>query len=272
MHMRTAVSNPWIRLYREALHDPKIVTLGDRQHRAWHNALLIADDTGKLPSMRDIAVHMRVTVTEAEQLICDLVEAELIDAEMQKGGGFAYRMHSWEKRQYVSDSSTERVRKHRARKQRATAVKRFSNGDVAPPDTDAESETDTELPPTKSENTSLPPEQEAARESGKVHFYLSRVGSRRVGGEPSAHAKLEAARVLNVADVEPLVDRYRRWPESKSARDPDALFVASAPKLFQNASKAVREACKPIEQPMPEALRPVVASQQLTALLAGRRR
>ena len=38
------MSNQWIRLYREALHDPKIVTLSDRQHRVWVNFLLMADD------------------------------------------------------------------------------------------------------------------------------------------------------------------------------------------------------------------------------------
>ncbi len=142
--------NPWIRLYRESLHDPKIVTLSDRQHRAWHNCLLIADDTGKLPPIRDIASDMRVSITDAEQILIDLVEAELIDAEMLDGAR-TYRLHGWAKRQYVSDSSTERSRKHRAKKP-ATAMQRCSDATVTPPDTDSESETDTEravtpLPP-----------------------------------------------------------------------------------------------------------------------------
>jgi len=91
-----AGKNPWIRLYRESLHDPKIVVLSDRQHRAWHNCLLIADDTGTLPAIRDIAVHMRMSVTDAEQMLVDLVEAELIDAAMLSGSR-TYRMHGWAK-------------------------------------------------------------------------------------------------------------------------------------------------------------------------------
>lgn len=140
--MSNAKSKPWIRLYRESLHDPKIVSLTDRQHRAWHNLLLIADDNGKLPSMRDIAVHLRMSAQDAEQLVCDLVEAELIDTDVLNGSR-AYEIHGWASRQFTSDSSTERVRKHRE-----TRMKRFNeterNVTVTPPDTESDTETETE--------------------------------------------------------------------------------------------------------------------------------
>lgn len=112
--------NPWIRLYREALHDPKIVTLSDRQHRAWHNCLLIADDTGYLPAMRDIAVHLRMSAQDAEQLIAELIDAELIDPAVVNGVR-TYRLHGWEKRQYTSDSSAGRMQRYRS-KRRASGL------------------------------------------------------------------------------------------------------------------------------------------------------
>lgn len=136
--------NPWIRLYREALHDPKLVTLPDRQYRAWVNCLLIADDTGLLPSRRDIAVHMRASVVDVDQLLCDLVEAGLLDADSMSGPTTTYRLHGWSKRQYVSDNSSHRVRKHREKKAKQecngdeTLQKRSCN--VIEPDTDTESE------------------------------------------------------------------------------------------------------------------------------------
>lgn len=134
------MSNPWIRLYRESLHDPKIVSLSDRVHRAWHNLLLIADDDGVLPSMRDIAVHLRMTAPEAEQAICDLIEAELVDVAMLDGVR-KLSMHGWAKRQFRSDSSTERSRKFRE-KSNATLQKRECNVAATPPESESEPETE----------------------------------------------------------------------------------------------------------------------------------
>lgn len=150
---KSKAKQPWLRLYREALHSPKIVSLTDRQHRAWHNCLLISDSNGALPAMRDIAVHMRMTTTEAEQLICDLVEAGLVDPVMD-GSRTSYVMHDWKDHQPTSDSSTERVQKHRLKDRNVTVtdVKRSSN--VIESESDTESET---------ENKFLPSEQEAPR-------------------------------------------------------------------------------------------------------------
>lgn len=243
--------NPWIRLYRESLHDPKIVTLNDRQHRAWHNCLLMANDDGVLPPLRDIHVHMRTTPAEAEQLICELVEAELVDVEMLKGAR-TYSMHGWSKRQYLTDSSAERTRKYRAKKKAVTSRGSHGDGDVTPPDTeadtDSEAETDSDQPTRESENLQLPPSSEDLK-----NFDLSGVGLGRVEQDPSPDAQREAARLLNVTDVEPLIPRFRRWqhkqPPDKRAKDVDALFVATAAKLFANAPEAIQRACVPIIEP-----------------------
>ncbi len=136
--------NAWIRLYREALHDPKIVSLTDRQHRAWINCLMMADDDGFLPAMRDVACHMRSTTSEAEQLITDLVEVGLVDPEVTNGPA-KFRLHGWQRRQYKSDTSTQRVRKFRDKDEGngdETFLKRRRNVEVTPPepDTDTDSE------------------------------------------------------------------------------------------------------------------------------------
>lgn len=243
--------NPWIRLYRESLHDPKIVTLSDRQHRAWHNCLLITDDAGRLPPMRDIAVHMRVTVTEAEQLICELVEAELIDVEMLKGAR-VFTMHGWSARQYVSDSSTGRVKKFRERKRDETAMKRFSNADVTPPDPDPDSETDLNYP------SSL----DAARES-EVQKLKDGLGLGR-GGSVSVDARRAVCAQLAIGNADPLVALYDSWPPSGKARDPDALFKTTAEGFYRDAPPDVRKACLPLDaEPPPAPLPPVQASPSI---------
>lgn len=122
--------NPWIRLYRASLHDPKIVCLSDRVFRAWHNCLLIANDDGLLPSLRDISVHMRCTQTEAEQSINDLVEAQLVDPIVSPGQPIAFRMHDWEKWQRKWDvDRTNAERQKRARRKKKTAGKIDRNGE-----------------------------------------------------------------------------------------------------------------------------------------------
>lgn len=143
------MSNQWIRLYREALHDPKIVTLSDRQHRAWFNMLLMADDDGYLPHLRDIICHLRATSSDAVQLLNELVECGLVDVirDVAKGGAAPrFRMHGWEARQYRSDNSTERVKKHRAKTRNAneTFQKRAADVAVTPPEPETDTETDSE--------------------------------------------------------------------------------------------------------------------------------
>lgn len=138
---------PWLRLYRSSLHNPKIVTLSDRQHRAWHNCLLISDNNGVLPSPRDIATHMRMTMTEAEQLICELVEAGLIDPVMA-GSRHSYVLHDWTDHQHPSDHSSSRMKNLRARRRDGvvTARDRHGDGSVLKSDvTDTDTDTDSEV-------------------------------------------------------------------------------------------------------------------------------
>lgn len=207
------MSNPWIRLYRESLHDPKIVTLSDRQHRAWHNLLLIADDAGMLPPMRNVASHMRVSITEATQLVAELIEAELVDVEAIDGPS-VYRLHGWSKRQYVSDSSTERSRKFRAKSrcnEDATLQKRPCN--VA--------ETAAQRPQTsesESESKSSLLEQEAPREAERKAEakFFSKFEKGKGGSRSVVEAKAEGLGV-------PVADLRHRTHMAKP-RNPDAYF------------------------------------------------
>lgn len=124
------MSQPWIRLYRSSLHNPKLVCLPDRVFRAWHNCLLIADDDGTLPSMRDISVHMRCTATEAEQLVAELVEAHLVDPIVSASHPVSFRMHGWGKWQRKWDCDpTNAERQKRARQKKRAARKSDRNGE-----------------------------------------------------------------------------------------------------------------------------------------------
>lgn len=99
----------WFRFYSEALDDPKVQRLPPHLFKAWVNMLCLASsNNGKLPSVDDIAFRLRLSVQDAEQQVTELVLAGLLDVTLH-----GTEPHNWNRRQFVSDSSTERVRKHR---------------------------------------------------------------------------------------------------------------------------------------------------------------
>lgn len=105
----------WFRFYAEALDDPKVQRLSPHLFKAWVNLLCVAaHDNGALPSNDDIAFRLRLSCQDAESITSDLTLAGLID--ITPNGGRV--MHNWAGRQYASDSSAERVRKHREKKKK----------------------------------------------------------------------------------------------------------------------------------------------------------
>lgn len=99
----------WFRFYDDTVNDPKIIELPDDLFRAWVNLLCIAaKNDGVLPEMKHVAVVLRVKPNKAAALVTRLVAAGLMD---NHGGVFA--PHNWQGRQFKSDDSGPRVKKHR---------------------------------------------------------------------------------------------------------------------------------------------------------------
>ncbi|WP_316205766.1 hypothetical protein [Bradyrhizobium sp. SZCCHNS1012] len=116
-------AKPWFRYYVEALDDPKVQRLPDDQFKAWVNLLCVAGkNDGKIPSLADAAYGLRMAEAKAGQYIAKLAAAGLLDKD--PCGYFV--PHNWDERQYRADHSTERVRKHRAKKAAAAAASTVS--------------------------------------------------------------------------------------------------------------------------------------------------
>lgn len=118
-------SMPWFRFYSEALHDrkitkaaqdaglPRLVVFG-----AWAAILSLASESphrGKLLvtllerfTETDIADELCFSETDVTKLLAAFVKYEML---YQENG--VYCVTNWEKRQFDSDISTDRVRKHR---------------------------------------------------------------------------------------------------------------------------------------------------------------
>lgn len=131
----------WLRLYREALHDPKLLALTDSEHRLWFSLLCLADsETGILPPLETIAISLRLDVNGLRTVVERLANATLIDTLNGGPNGYRYAMHGWRTRQFKSDTSTERV-------------KRFRNARRNVSETPSETETETEVRESSSRGT-----------------------------------------------------------------------------------------------------------------------
>ena len=101
--------NHWFRIYTSVLDDPKVQKLPAETFQGWVNLLCLAKEhSGVLPSVDDIAFRLRMSRKKAATLIEHLEKSGLID-----GDG---RPHNWDKRQFQSDGSTERVQRYRKHK------------------------------------------------------------------------------------------------------------------------------------------------------------
>jgi len=114
----------WFRFYHDSLDNPKVQLLPANVFKTWINLLCLASKTngqrGTLPSMDRVAFALRISQADAEAMTAALIDAGLID---RADDGLV--MHDWGDFQYVSDNSTERVKRFRGR---------FSNGSVTPPE------------------------------------------------------------------------------------------------------------------------------------------
>lgn len=132
-------------MYSDSARNPKVAALSDRDHRTWVNLLGVASENdGHIPPLNALKHLMMVRLDHLSSALDRLAKAGLIDV-LETG----YEPHNWNKFQYKSDTSNERVTLHRERKKRVT---------VTPPDTETESETDNVVSISKDISPALKPE------------------------------------------------------------------------------------------------------------------
>lgn len=103
----------WFRFYDEALDDPKVQRLPDALYRRWTDFLCVASRNGGriTGDVESLAFMIRQTPAKTKAAVSALVAAGLLDKD-----GDGYTPHGWRTRQYDSDSSAERMRRHRERR------------------------------------------------------------------------------------------------------------------------------------------------------------
>lgn len=127
----------WFRVYDDMVDDPKVQRLPDASFKALVNLWCLASQNdGELPPNEDIAFKLRMKLDKVEVLIAALAGCGLLDCDATSA-----RPHNWNARQFKSDVSNERVKRHRERKCNVTDTV-TDTVTVTPPDTESESETE----------------------------------------------------------------------------------------------------------------------------------
>jgi hypothetical protein len=129
------MANPWFRLYSEFAHDPKIQMLSEAMQRRYVMLLCLrCSEVLETLHETEIAFQLRLSTEELDETKQLFISKNFIDKH--------WNLLNWDKRQFVSDSSTMRVAKHRNKKKQVsnadeTLQKRPSN--AIDTDTDTES-------------------------------------------------------------------------------------------------------------------------------------
>lgn len=134
------MSNPWFRMYAEFAHDPKVQMLSEVMQRRYVMLMCMRCSNALVTLQADeIAFHLRIDAAQLEETKALFLAKGFISE--------TWELLNWEKRQFSSDTSAQRVAKHRAAKKAAEEAVR--NGHVTLPQRksnalDTDTDTDTE--------------------------------------------------------------------------------------------------------------------------------
>lgn len=116
------MANPWFRMYAEFATDPKVQMLPEKEQRRLVMLFCLRCNGNETLQDEQVAFQLRISNEEWAASKAIFISKSFIDSDNE--------VLNWDKRQFVSDSSTERVAKYREKK------KQECNVSVTPPDTE----------------------------------------------------------------------------------------------------------------------------------------
>jgi hypothetical protein len=151
----------WFRYYDETLYEAKLIYVADKTgfdflfvQGAWSSLLCLANRSpirGKLLLSKNVPMaisNVSVTLHCTEDVTLLLFNA-FKDVDMLTFSEGCWAITNWDKRQFESDKSNERVRKYRQKKQNSNESKPLQKQDcnvtVTPPEAEAEQNSETEI-------------------------------------------------------------------------------------------------------------------------------
>lgn len=207
------MSMAWFRFYHEFSADPKVQSMSEALQRRLV-MLFCLQAKGELAQLGEdeIAFALRLDIETLHETLRVFQSKGFCD---EKG-----QLLNWEKRQFRSDNSTARVKKYREKTKavpKEAELKRFSNGEVTPPDTDSDKDTDSES------ISPLPPRGESEGFSD----FCSVFPSARFGSRAKAQAAYEQA-VLLAGGHGPIMAGLRAYIASGEPTREGGRYACSA--------------------------------------------
>lgn len=130
------MANQWFRLYAEFATDPKVQMMSEADQRRFIMVLCLRCSNDDVTLHDDeVAFQLRISSDEWERSKAVFLKKGLINEDNTPT--------AWDKRQFVSDSSAERVRRHRANKKKT--AKQVCNVTEAAPEADTDTDTEAEV-------------------------------------------------------------------------------------------------------------------------------
>jgi len=125
------MANPWFRMYSEFAFDHKLQMMTEAEQRRFVMLLCLRCSNGDV-TLHDtqIAFQLRISMQDWQATKAVFVQHGIIDSDN--------KVMNWEKRQFISDSSRERVARYRER--HGNAKSNMSNVTVTAQDTDTDTE------------------------------------------------------------------------------------------------------------------------------------
>ena len=129
------MANAWFRMYSEFATDPKVQMMSEADQRRFVMLLCLRCSNDDV-TLHDDEVEFQLRISNDEWMRSKalFLQKELINEDNTPT--------AWNKRQFVSDSSAERVRKHRDKKKKE--AKQACNVTATPPEAEAEAEAEAE--------------------------------------------------------------------------------------------------------------------------------
>lgn len=118
------MANPWFRFYAEFLHDPKVRVMSDKDQLRLVLLFCLRCNGNVTLQDKHVTFSLRISDEEWQQTKAVFVESGFIDSNNN--------VLNWDRRQFISDSSAERVRRHRALHKPVTETR--CNVTVTPPE------------------------------------------------------------------------------------------------------------------------------------------
>jgi len=175
-------------MYSEFAVDAKMQMMSEAFQRRYIMLLCLRSSNGDVTLHDDeIAFQLRIDVTEWAETKGVFISKNLIDKDNN--------ITAWNKRQYISDSSAERVKKHREKK------KQECNVTVTPPDTDTDTDTEKSKP-------NLKVEKKTATASRLPHDWM-----------PSLDDALFCSQERPDLKIDSVADRFRDYWTALAGKD-----------------------------------------------------